>query len=116
MTGQVNDVIFLAGRKRTLKYTSILDNGVLVDITLITERGSIRHFVINLRIVVNDKSYEVYRADTAHGLLHEQKFWRSPKPIRLEGDYTEVFNDKRKYVEKNYKKMVRWYKEAYGIS
>lgn len=45
------------------------------------ENDRVIGFVLNLECLINNKMVVVYRADTCHGYPHEQKFWRSPKPI-----------------------------------
>lgn len=97
------------------KFTDVLDGDAIVDIMLDVEKGVIKNFVINLRLVVGSRIYEVYRCDTAHDFLHEQKFWRSSKLKRLKGDYNTVFNEKRKEISKKYRKYINWFKEAKGI-
>jgi len=52
-----------------------------------TKGKEVTHFVINYRArfkELGDQWFEVYRVDTCHGYLHEQRFWISHKPIPME--------------------------------
>ncbi len=62
-------------------FTTVLTSEDLIDVKLAWENNELWRFAINYRANIKEKWYEVYRVDNYHGFLHEQKFWRSPKPI-----------------------------------
>ncbi|MFH1369782.1 MAG: hypothetical protein ABII09_00605 [Planctomycetota bacterium] len=79
---------------------------VQVDYRIATDRGRIIDFAINVTLLENGRRVDVYRVDTKHGHLHEQRFWMSPKPVRLDyGDYETAFAAKRTEVME---KCARW--------
>lgn len=99
------------------KFTTILTSEDLLDVMLEFEKNKIRKFALNYRALIEDKWYEVYRVDNYHGFLHEQRFWRSPKPIPLEenlplnlvvkqyiGEISLNFLKYRKYFEERMRK------------
>lgn len=92
-------------------FTYRKDKDTRIDVRFKVDKGKIVFFCINLSLIKGDKIYDVYRVDTAHGYLHEQKFWRSSKPKKLGGDYNAVFKEKKGEVIKNYKKYIKYYKE-----
>lgn len=83
-----------------------------IHVMLETEKGKVVHFCINLVLLEDDKSYDIYRVDTFHGFLHEQKFWRKPEKIKLNMDVHYAFNAKLKEVEENCEKWIKLFKEA----
>jgi hypothetical protein len=104
---------------KSKEFTTVLTSEDKIDVKLAWENNKLWRFVINYRASIKDKWHEVYRVDNYHGFLHEQKFWRSPKPIIIndkEGwslkmvfDYyiEEVycnFQDYKKYYEHNLNK------------
>ncbi|NQU78704.1 hypothetical protein HQ545_02955 [Candidatus Woesearchaeota archaeon] len=66
------------------RYTKSLTAEDCIDITLYFEENSIIKFALNYRARIKGSWKEVYRVDNFHGFLHEQRFWISPKPIRIE--------------------------------
>ena len=89
-----------------------------VDIYWKSEKGKILEFSINLSILNETESSDVYRIDTAHGSLHEHKFWKTEKPEKINLDYTEAFREKIDKVLENYMKWCILFKknksENYG--
>jgi hypothetical protein len=68
---------------------------------------------LNYRAFINKKWFEVYRVDNYHGYLHEQKFWRSPKPIPLDLKWIPLKMIVDKYIEdiiQNFKKYRGYFK------
>ena len=66
------------------KHTRDLSEQDCLDITLMWEtRGILTKFALNYRAFIDGKWYEVYRVDNYHGFLHEQRYWRSLKPISI---------------------------------
>lgn len=69
--------------KRTKRFRIPLSEGDIVDVKLEIEGGTLIGFVLNLRCKIEDVWRQVYRVDTVHGYLHEQRFWISSEPIPL---------------------------------
>jgi len=66
------------------KYTFPLDHENRVIITRVyDEKDKLTGFAINYTGKIKDKWHEIYRVDTAHGFLHEQKLWKTRDPIPL---------------------------------
>ncbi|MCX6767565.1 MAG: hypothetical protein NTY90_02425 [Candidatus Micrarchaeota archaeon] len=80
--------------------------GVRIDYLFAVEGGKITKFSINLSVLAGGEARDVYRVDTAHGRLHEQRFWRTGEPLWLEEtgktDYTAAFLSFKKHVGKNW--------------
>jgi len=92
-----------------------IDENIRVDIRFKLEKKEVVDFAINVSVVNEDKTEDVYRVDTKHVHLHEQKFWISEKPMDLEDDYSsykKAFLTKKEEVRKNYKKWVENYENA----
>lgn len=93
------------------KHWTAIESGVRVDYKIVIELGEIVYFSINVSIVGKEFPEDVYRVDTAHGYLHEQRFWESPKPLEVDRvwfrNYSEAFNYYRKEVARN---CLRWAK------
>lgn len=88
------------------------ENNARIDLTLTTEKGEVIAFALNLSLEIGDKIYDVYRVDTAHGYLHEQKFWISPKPRRIDAtDLKIVLEQKKKQLKENYLKWIELFKK-----
>lgn len=68
-------------RKKEIQ-VSLSDKDIL-DVIFFTKKGKTVKFSINYRADINGKWWEVYRVDTAHGYLHEQRYWLTPDPIKL---------------------------------
>lgn len=77
-----------------------------------------RGFVINLEHMIGDEWHEIYRADTRHGYLHEQRFWESPDPIPLDRckglDLQTAFEVIFNAVKANHGRWIMLYKERGG--
>ena len=96
------------------KHFTHIENGTRIDVRFRTERGRVIDFSINVSVIEGDRRRDVYRVDTAHGHLHEQRFWRSPKPESIESqypDYNTAFNEKRKEVMENLERWVKLFKK-----
>lgn len=76
-----------------------------LDFRWVVKRRKIKEFAINLSLVEGGKSVDVFRVDTMHGYLHEQRFWISPRPEPLDLDYSTAFVEKKGEV---FEKYVRW--------
>jgi hypothetical protein len=83
--------------------------GVRVDSVFFVEGGRVVWFSINVSAWFKGEAHDVYRVDTAHGRLHEQKFWQSGEPEWLEEegkeDYSREFAWFRRAVKDN---CLRW--------
>src|SRR3989344_2937581 len=97
---------------REKHFTEIKDD-IRIDYRFIIEKGKIKHFSINVSILKENKSEDVFRVDTAHKGLHVQKFWISPKPKYLENkrkeNYNSEFNYWRKEVKENFERWAKIY-------
>lgn len=100
----------------TIEIKEVLGGDVVrLDFRWKLEKGKIKEFAINLGLLEGEKSIDVFRADTAHGYLHEQRFWISPKPKSLElfdSDFNTAFIEKKREVFENYERWLRLFKEA----
>jgi len=84
---------------------------VRIDFRFVAEKGKIKDFAINVALVKDEKTEDVYRVDTKHKYLHEQRFWISPEPKELDYvNYNVAFKDKKEEVLKNYEKWVKCFK------
>ena len=99
------------------KHTRDLSEQDRLDITLMWETpGILTKFALNYRAFINEKWQEVYRVDNYHGFLHEQRYWRSPKPISItdkEGWALKMVFDM--YVDEivsNFQRYRVYYEEA----
>lgn len=82
-----------------------------LDFRWVIEKKKITDFAINVSLL-DGKHTDIYRVDTKHGFLHEQKFWISPRPIPLDMDYNAAFIEKKKEVFKNHMGWIKLFKEA----
>lgn len=94
---------------------TLVSNEARIDIRWKMIGKKITFFAINLGLLKGDSIEEVYRVDTAHGYLHEQRFWVSPRPKRLDQtDYNTAFVQKKEQVITNMKRWVELYKKVKG--
>jgi hypothetical protein len=102
--------------KREFHITEIKDlpkgDVARLDFRWVIEKGKITDFAINVSLLEGEKSRDVYRVDTKHGYLHEQRFWISPKPKALDIDHNTAFIVKKNEVFGNYGRWVELFKEA----
>lgn len=85
---------------------------VRLDFRWVIDKGKINDFAINVSLLENAKSVDVYRADTKHGHLHEQRFWISKKPRPLDMSYNAAFAKGKNEVFENYARWIKLFKEA----
>lgn len=83
-----------------------------LDFRWVIKRGKIIDFAINANLLEGEKSTDIFRVDTKHGYLHEQRFWISPKPKELDMDNNVAFVEKKKEVFANYERWIKLFKEA----
>ena len=83
----------------------------IIDVTLKIEKSVLLDFALNYRARIDSKWYEIYRVDTAHGYLHEQRYWISPKPIKLsEGELMNVVFDRYyELLKENFERFRGYY-------
>ena len=97
------------------KFITVLTSKDLLDVTLEIKKKTIFKFALNYRALIGENWKEIYRIDNFHGFLHEQKFWRSPKPIHLEDEEKLPTNIiVNKYIDKiinNFQKYKHYFKE-----
>ncbi|MBU1198687.1 MAG: hypothetical protein KKF46_02225 [Nanoarchaeota archaeon] len=93
------------------KFIKILTPEDRLDITLEIDKKTIIKFALNYRALINNKWKEIYRVDNFHGFLHEQKFWKSPKPIPIK-ETLPINQIVEKYVNEITLKFQK-YKELY---
>lgn len=80
------------------------------------EKNKVLEFSVNYIAKIDGKWEQIYRVDTAHGYLHEQRFWISSKPFalkRLERVYDKktllnMFIDK---IKNNYLRFKKYYED-----
>ena len=84
---------------KTILTVSLAEDDLL-DVTLEVEKGEVRRFALNYRIRVGNHWESVYRVDDCHGYYHEQKLWRSPRPIPIETEGVPLQWLLKKYTEK----------------
>lgn len=68
---------------KQIKFARALTSEDYLDITLFYKKGKIIKFALNYRAVVKGKLHPIYRVDNYHGFLHEQRLWRTKKPMPL---------------------------------
>ncbi len=84
----------------------------MIDIKLeYNDNAQVIYFVLNYRTKINDKWHEVYRVDTAHRYLHEQRYWISDKPIPLRNimPLKIIFDYYLFQIKENYEKYKQYY-------
>lgn len=99
------------------KHFTHIEDDARIDFRFEIEKGKIVHFSINISIMTDDGNIDVYRVDTAHQGLHEQKFWISPKPKYLEKErkdnYNDEFNRRKKEILENFGRWAKLYKRKF---
>lgn len=89
-----------------------LTEGDMIDIKLeYNDNAQVIYFVLNYRTKINDKWHEVYRVDTTHRYLHEQRYWISDKPIPLRNimPLKIIFDYYLFQIKENYEKYKQYY-------
>ncbi len=100
---------------KTKKFVIPLTENDVLDIKLTIQKNQIIGFALNFRSRISEVWYAIYRVDTAHGYLHEQRFWINPEPIhlpRFEGmSIKYLFNFFIDEIKKNWKRYRNYYEE-----
>ncbi len=96
---------------RKKRFRIPLSEGSTLDVEIDIENKSIVGFVLNLRFRIGEKWHEVYRVDTAHGYLHEQRFWISHEPIPLiqDGSFDQIFEFYMNLIKKDFERFKSYY-------
>jgi len=99
--------------RRIKKFKKHLGSDNIIDVKLEMCDNCIRGFAINLRCLIEGKWYEVYRVDTAHGYLHEQRYWVSDKSVPLNQHISmqNTFGYYMYMIKTNYKRYRQYYIE-----
>ncbi len=86
----------------------------LLDVKLEVENNKVQSFSLNYRTKISQSFFEVYRVDTAHGFLHEQRYWLTPEPIPIPAtgkDLNAVFNFYLEQIKQNFERYKNYYFE-----
>lgn len=99
--------------KKTKDFKIPITNDDILDVRIISDKNTVIGFVINYRARLENAWYQIYRVDTCHEYLHEQRFWLSPEPIALPRlDPTplkSIFNFYLDEIKKNYERYKGYY-------
>ena len=106
-------------RSRTIEFPTHLTDDDVIDVKLFQEGKEIVKFSLSYRTLIKNKWREVYRIDSYHDYVHEQKFWVSDKPIKIQR-FTSIVTgfEIRRYLEsikrnfKHYRSLFheRWFR------
>lgn len=94
------------------KFTIPLSSDDLLDVKLQVEKNKVEGFALNYHTKIEDSFFEIYRVDTAHGYLHEQRYWLTPEPIpipTLGKDFKELFNFYLDQIKENFERYRKYY-------
>ncbi len=86
----------------------------LLDVKLEIERNKIVNFSLNYGTKISESFFEVYRGDTAHDFLHEQRYRIIPEPTPIPTmgkDLNDVFNFYLDQIKENFARYKRYYLE-----
>jgi len=95
-------------------YTIPLGSTDVLDIKLKVEKNHIVAFSLNYRAKIGKDFFQIYRVDTAHGFLHEQRFWITPEPIpipKMGKELKEIFEFYLDSIKGNYLRYRKYYEE-----
>ncbi|AJF59530.1 MAG: hypothetical protein QT03_C0001G0015 [archaeon GW2011_AR10] len=84
----------------------------LLDVKLKIESNKVEGFALNYRTKIEEIFYEVYRVDTAHGFLHEQRYWITPEPIPIPmmgKNLNDIFNFYLDQIKDNFERYKKYY-------
>lgn len=100
--------------QRLKKFEIPLSENDVLDVTLQIELGEVTGFSLNYRARIGKCFFEVYRVDTMHGFLHEQRYWLTPEPIPVPAigrGLNDVFNFYLDHVKSNFERYRGYYLE-----
>jgi hypothetical protein len=95
------------------EYSIPLTEQDTLDIRLLIENNAVVGFVINYRAKIENCWYAIYRVDTCHNYLHEQRFWISPEPIKLPKSLPLQYTFKfyLEQIKENFERFKQYYKD-----
>ena len=94
------------------KFTIPLTSADLLDVKLKVENNKVEGFALNYRARIEGNFFEIYRVDTAHGFLHEQRYWLTPEPIPIPmmgHDLDEIFSFYLDQIKENFERYKKYY-------
>ncbi|MDO8634231.1 MAG: hypothetical protein Q7K34_02975 [archaeon] len=94
------------------KFTIPLTSTDFLDVKLKIKNNIVEGFALNYRAKIEENFYEVYRVDTAHGFLHEQRYWITPEPIPIPTmgkDLDGIFNFYLDQIKENFERYKKYY-------
>lgn len=99
--------------KRIKKFRIPLSDDTILDVKIEVERGEIKGFALNMRCKIAGVWREIYRVDTAHDYLHEQRYWISDKPIPIKQETAlqSSFEYYMEQIKKSFERYKRYYLE-----
>ncbi|MBU2099803.1 hypothetical protein KKG83_01100 [Candidatus Micrarchaeota archaeon] len=96
------------------KFTVPLTDSDFLDVKLKVEKNIVVDFSLNYRAKICESFFEIYRVDTAHGFLHEQRFWITPEPIpvpSMERNLNYIFNFYLNQIKENFKRYKSYFED-----
>ena len=99
--------------ERTKRYSIPLTGENLLDAEIRIKEGHITGFALNLRCRIEGLWHQIYRVDTAHGYLHEQRYWISPEPMPLmqQTSLDYAFEFYMRQMKDNFERYRKYYIE-----
>lgn len=86
----------------------------ILDIKLEVRKNRVVGFSLNYRAKIGKSYFQIYRVDTAHGFIHEQRYWITPEPIpipRMGKELKDVFEFYLDSIKDNFKRYRKYYEE-----
>ena len=100
------------------KFTIELSITDFIYVKLKTEKNKVVEFALNYRTNIDGNYHEIYRVDTAHGYLHEQRHWISPAPIPLHTLTNDLNPSVTFYIseiKKNFERYKQYFLQKRGV-
>lgn len=94
------------------KFVIPLTKTDLLDVKLEVEKNKVQGFSLNYRTKIGESFFAVYRVDTAHGFLHEQRYWLTPEPIPIPAmgkELNDIFNFYLGQIKQNFERYKNYY-------
>ena len=86
----------------------------ILDIKLEVRKNRVVGFSLNYRAKIGKSYFQIYRVDTAHGFIHEQRYWITPEPIpipQMGKELKGVFEFYLDSIKGNFKRYRKYYEE-----